>query len=108
MSDAPALEVLAPAPPYAAILVVRGEHDLATRDAVAAALDPFEGDVLVDLGECTFIDSSVIGVVLASARRLRDAGHRLELVVPTENEAISRVLEIVDIASLVTVHEHRP
>jgi anti-anti-sigma factor len=108
VSDAPPVEVLPPAPPYAAVVVLRGEHDLATRDAIAAALDPLEGDVLVDLGECTFIDSSVIGMLLASANRLRGAGHRLELVVPAGNDPIVRVLEIVDIASLVTVHERRP
>jgi anti-sigma B factor antagonist len=108
MEDPPAVEILPPAPPYVAVVLLRGEHDLATRDAIGAALEPLEGDVLVDLTECTFIDSSVIGALLACAQRLRGAGHRLELVVPSDNEAIVRVLEIVDIASLVTVHERRP
>jgi anti-sigma B factor antagonist len=92
------------------VVTLGGDHDVASRDAIADAFSVAGTgrDLLVDLSECTFIDSSVIGVLLACAQRLRGAGHRLELVVPADNEAIVRVLEIVDIASLVTVHERRP
>ncbi len=108
MADLPAVETVPADPPYVAVVLLRGEHDLATRDAIGATLDPLEGDVLVDLAACTFIDSSVIGILLASADRLRGEGHHLDLVAPAANETVRRVLEIVDIASVVTVHERRP
>src|SRR3954453_21902111 len=49
--------------PAVAIVTLRGEHDLATRAEINAALARAggEADVLVDLSDCSFIDSSVIG-----------------------------------------------
>ena len=59
-----------------------GAHDYASRGILAAALDGFEGHVVVDLTRCTFVDSSVIGQLLGKALELGKGGFRLELVVP--------------------------
>jgi anti-anti-sigma factor len=93
---------------YAAVVSLRGEHDLASQDAIAGALDPIYGNVLVDLSECAFIDSTVIGVLLSRADHLRREGHRLELVAPPENATVFRVLEIVGVGGLLTIHDRRP
>jgi anti-anti-sigma factor len=93
--------------PYAAVVKLFGEHDMATRDEVNAALAPLYGDVLLDLSECEFVDSSVIGLVLRKSQQLTRDGHRIELVVaPGSN--VERALEIIDIRQFLTIHGHVP
>ena len=93
---------------YAALVSLHGEHDLATSDDLVAALAPLSGNLLVDLSECEFIDSTVIGVVIAKSAELVRDGHRLELVVPGSNQIVSRVVEVVGLRALMTVHEQVP
>jgi anti-anti-sigma factor len=93
--------------PYAAVVKLAGEHDLATRDELSAALAPLYGDLLLDLTRCEFIDSAVIALVLRKAQQLTRDGHRIELVVaPGSN--VERALEIVDIRQFLTIHDHVP
>ena len=49
------------------IATLRGEHDLASQAALSDALArASEHDcLLVDLGACTFLDSTVIGLIVA-------------------------------------------
>jgi anti-anti-sigma factor len=96
------------APQYAAVVTLRGEHDLATSTALREALEPIFGDVLVDLSDCSFIDSTVIGSLISSAKGLKREGHALTLVVPPENANIARTLEIVRIGELIRVLQHLP
>ena len=56
-------------PSYEASIVLRGEHDLGTAEEIRASLAPLFGDVLVDLGDCDFIDSTVIGALIVSHGR---------------------------------------
>jgi anti-anti-sigma factor len=95
-------------PTYVALIELRGEHDLGTAEAIRVALAPLFGDVLVDLADCDFIDSSVIGALVLKARALEQEGYRLELVVPPSHSNIARVLEIVQIRDVITVHESVP
>jgi anti-anti-sigma factor len=74
---------------------LHGEHDLASSETLRAALAPLLGDLVVDLSDCTFMDSTVIAVLLGKCYDLRDEGRRLELVLPPENAAISRVVDVV-------------
>jgi anti-sigma B factor antagonist len=96
------------APQYAAIVSLHGEHDLATAPALRNALAPLFGDVLVDLSDCTFIDSTVIGALIGAAQELQREGHALAIVVPPENSNVARTLEIVRINELVRVHPQIP
>ena len=93
--------------PYAAVVKLSGEHDMATRDELNAALAPLYGDVLLDLSECEFVDSSVIGLVLRKSQELTRDGHRIELVVASGSN-VERALEIVDIRQFLTIHDHVP
>jgi anti-anti-sigma factor len=93
---------------YAAVVELGGEHDLATSTAILAALAPLSGDVLVDLSECVFIDSVVIGVLLDKQRELEREGYRLELVLPPERVQLARIVEVVGLRNLLTVHERLP
>jgi anti-anti-sigma factor len=98
----------ASAPGYAAILHLRGEHDLATSGAIIDALKPLVGDVLVDLSACTFIDSTVIGTLIHATRESSEQEHRLELVVPAENRLILRTLEVSGATHILTVRATTP
>jgi anti-sigma B factor antagonist len=93
---------------YAALVSLAGEHDLATSDELVAALAPLAGNVLVDLSTCEFIDSTVIGAVIAKSADLARDGHRLELVVPPANRIVTRVVDVVGLRALVTVYEQVP
>jgi anti-anti-sigma factor len=96
------------APGFAAIVRLHGEHDLATSAELRATLEPIAGDLLVDLSDCAFLDSTIIGVLLAKLRDSEREGRRLELVVPSANGPVSRISEVVGLGSLVTVHERLP
>jgi anti-anti-sigma factor len=93
---------------YTAVVSLFGEHDAATAGEVGDTLAALDGDVLVNLAECTFIDSSLIGVLLAGATNLRRDGHHLELLVPPANVTISRVLAIVRADTVLVVHPEWP
>ncbi len=95
--------------PYVAALVrLRGEHDLASAPALRDTLHPIFGDVLVDLSDCTFIDSSVIGALITASQELEREGHTLALVVPPENVNVARTLEIVRMRELLRIHPAIP
>jgi anti-anti-sigma factor len=105
---APPVEVTTDAP-GAVVVTLRGEHDLNSRPAVAAALARAceRADVLVDLSECAFIDSTIIGVLVAAFQAQAESGRRLELTVPPDAHALRRVTEIAGLATFMTIHETR-
>ena len=96
------------APQYSAIVSLHGEHDIATSSALVDSLRPLLGDVLVDLSDCSFIDSTVIGSLISAAHELDREGYTLSLVVPPENVRIARTLEIVHIGELIPIHPRVP
>jgi anti-anti-sigma factor len=58
-----------------------GDLDLAGAPAVAEAVGAVDAhDVVLDVGEVAFLDSSGVGALIAQQTRLRAAGHRLRLV----------------------------
>ncbi|MEO9174711.1 MAG: STAS domain-containing protein [Gaiellales bacterium] len=93
---------------FAAIITLHGEHDMATSLDLAHALDTVAGHVLVDLTPCTFIDSSVIGVLFEAVRDLERDGYQVELVVPPLNAPVVRTLEIVGLGQRLVVHPRCP
>ncbi len=88
---------------------LRGEHDLATRSAIddALARAGAESDVLVDLSECCFIDSTVIGALLLAFQSFGERGRRLELAIPPGAAAIQRVATVAGLTTFLTIHETR-
>ncbi len=57
--------------------------------------------VVVDLTDITFIDSTMLGVLVTTGRRLREDGGQLVVVCPDEH--IRRLFAITRIAELVSV-----
>lgn len=92
------------APDFAATLQLCGEHDISTSRDLENALKPIFGNVLVDLTECTFIDSTTITVIVVDFQLRKREGHRLELLVPPENKTIMRTIAVSGLAELMTVH----
>jgi hypothetical protein len=73
-----------------AIVVLTGEHDLATRDVVEMTLRAASAGssrLVVDLSACTFIDCSVIAVINDAAASVPVAVHA-----PEETAATVRLL----------------
>jgi anti-anti-sigma factor len=95
--------------PAVAIVTLRGEHDLSTRAEISATLARAgdEAGVLVDLSECSFIDSSVIGALVLAFQTLADQGRRFELVIPAEAAVIKRVAKVAGLTTFLTIHETR-
>ena len=68
-----------------AVTTVRGELDIGSADDLSAALDKVVADqnVVVDLSEVDFMDSSGLAVLLRDAMRRRDAGGTLQIRRPS-------------------------
>jgi anti-sigma B factor antagonist len=87
------------------VLTVRGEVDLASAPKLAAAMtelmDRGHTHVAVDLGAVEFIDSSGLGVLVGSLRRLRDDGG--DLVLRAASPPVTRILELTGLDGLLPV-----
>ena len=90
-----------------ALVSVSGELDLYVerefRDALAAADKLGAPTVIIDLSTVSFMDSTVCGILVGEAtRRRRDGGGQLVLV--SNRNRASRVLEIAGIDRVIPVH----
>jgi anti-sigma B factor antagonist len=88
----------------ATVVVVEGELDIDSADALRSALEAAETSVStilrLDASGVTFLDSTALGVILASAQRMQDRGARFELV--CTSPSIRRILDMTLISR--TVH----
>jgi hypothetical protein len=85
-----------------AIVILTGEHDLATRDLVEIALRTASvgcSRVVVDVSACTFIDCSVIGVI-------NDAATSVPVAVHAPEETASTVRLLLDLVEAQTEIVH--
>jgi len=81
------------------IVHIRGDLDMSNAAVLTEALTEAGavGDsVVADLAAVTFIDSSALSALVASARALAEAGNRLTL--GPRSEVVERVLEITGLA----------
>jgi anti-anti-sigma factor len=97
------------ASPDIAIATLRGEHDLGSQAELSDALErasqhPY---LLVDLGECAFVDSTVMGLLVVTCQRMWERDRRLELVIPRDAAAIQRVMKIAGLTSFLSIHATR-
>ena len=72
-----------------------GEFDLAAVEGARSALDTTgaDGELEIDLGQLTFIDSSGIGVLVAVCEAAEQAGRGVRIL--PGPEGVQRVFEIV-------------
>jgi anti-sigma B factor antagonist len=88
-----------------ASLSVRGELDLSTAPQLRASLfeairDGASG-LIVDLDECSFIDSTGLGVLCHAARRMRGADGRSAVAVVSGQPQVERVFRLTRVDTLV-------
>ena len=87
------------------VLVARvsGDLDLATspRFSEALAAAPAARRVVIDLTDCTFLDSSGVRALVQAVREIPEGERRVDVVA---GPAILRVLEITGVDRMVPVH----
>lgn len=91
-----------------AVLTISGEHDLSTapelRRRLEALLDEGTG-VIVDLSRATFIDSSILGVILDGKRRASEAKVGYAVLHSNGAQAVDRVLQVTGLRAKLPVHD---
>ena len=89
------------------LVSVSGELDLYVEtqfsEALASAGALAVSTVVVDLSGVSFMDSTICGILVAEAKRLRRSGKSLVLV--SNGNFASRVLEVAGIDQIVPVHK---
>ena len=88
------------------LVSVEGELDLYSAPRLQAELDallPAATDVVLDLTDVGFVDSTALGTILASGRRIRDAGGRLALVAATP--ATRKLLGVVGVDRVIPIYD---
>ncbi|MDQ4097130.1 MAG: STAS domain-containing protein [Actinomycetota bacterium] len=87
------------------VVTVRGEVDAYSAPQLRACLEEVAGSgqrrIVVDVSAMRFIDSSGVGVLVASIKRLRPDGRTLVLRRPTRQ--MTKILEITGLRDLVAV-----
>ena len=86
------------------VVRVAGEIDVYTapalREELAAQLDAGRTDLVVDLADVSFMDSTGLGVLVGALKRVRTTGGDLRLVIDQE-----KVLKVFRITALTQVFE---
>lgn len=87
-----------------------GEHDLSTVPDLQRALDEVFSHgtrILVDLSQTTFIDSTIIGTLIAAERRSQEnPDERLILAAPPGGQPAS-LFDLVQMQQILTIAESR-
>lgn len=92
------------------MLTISGEHDLSTAPELRRRLDVLldeDAATVVDLSPATFIDSSILGVILDGRRRASDAGLGFAVLHSNGADAVDRVLEVTGLRGELPVHARR-
>ncbi|MCC8478865.1 MULTISPECIES: STAS domain-containing protein [Streptomyces] len=95
-----------------AVLRISGELDLVTspvvRQSVHDAVAEGRHDVVLDLSEVFFCDSSGVGVLIASRRLMKSCGGRLRLILPArgaeDGSHVNKVLGALGVRRLFDVY----
>lgn len=95
--------------PGVSVLVVHGEADLHAapelRDRLNGAIDAGGSGIVVDLTGTTFLDSTALGVLIGTMRRLQDDNGGIQLVV--SRPEIRRIFEITLLDQVLPLQETR-
>jgi anti-sigma B factor antagonist len=92
------------------VVIMSGEHDLSTAPDLRARLhDLAEGSgVIVDLDLTTFVDSSILGVLVGGLRRARERDVPFGLVLGSDSHAaIRRIFELTGLHEVFPIFSSR-
>ena len=93
-----------------AVLTISGEHDLGTAPVLRGRLEELlEGDegIVVDLTPATFVDSTILGVILEARRRAGETRQGFGISQDGGADAVTRVLDITGLRGELPVHSDR-
>jgi anti-anti-sigma regulatory factor len=85
-----------------------GEHDYAAKETVERALEALGGHIIVDLSWCTFIDSSIIALILVKHATLARNGDYLEVIVPPTQQHLTGTFDRLGMRDLLHVRDAPP
>ena len=92
-----------------AVIALTGEVDLYTapelKQELVRVIENGAGNVVIDMTDTTFIDSTTLGVLVSGLKRLNPSGGKLTLVVTDRN--IRKIFEITGLDRVFTIHEKR-
>src|ERR1700709_2391045 len=92
--------------PQAHVVAASGELDLngapAWRETLVRLTDLGRIDLVIDMSEATFVDSTVIGVLVGRLKALRPLGGSLTVV--CQNENVLRTFEVAGIDRAFTMY----
>jgi anti-sigma B factor antagonist len=90
--------------PESWLIALRGEVDLYTAPAfkteLLSAVESGANNVIVDLSETTFFDSTALGVVLIARKRLRNGG---QICIISGDRNITRIFEITGLDQIFAI-----
>jgi anti-sigma B factor antagonist len=92
------------------VLVMFGEHDLSTAPDLRARLHDLgeKSAVIIDLDETTFVDSSILGVLVGGLRRARERDVAFGLVLGEKaHPAIRRIFELTGLHDVFPIFASR-
>jgi anti-anti-sigma factor len=96
------------------VIAVRGELDLSTASDLEGPLEDAvssgDASVLIDLGDCEFIDSTGIALIVRAWQRLdraADGDGNGRVVICSDNDQVRRVLEITGLELSIPIHSTR-
>jgi anti-sigma B factor antagonist len=91
------------------VIELGGEVDLYTapefKERLVELIESGKKQIVVDLSEATFIDSTTLGVLVGGVKRLRPAGGSLALVCTDQN--ITKIFEITGLDRVFPIHDTR-
>jgi anti-anti-sigma factor len=91
----------------AAVIALDGEHDLNNAPRLRAEVDRLLSErapVVIDLERATFIDSSILAVLLASQRSATEKGVGFAVAIPeAPDAAVRRVIDVTRLEEAVAV-----
>jgi anti-sigma B factor antagonist len=98
-----------PAGEATSVVAVRGEIDLFTapelKSALGEAIEAGTTRIVVDLSDTTFLDSTALGVLIGTVKRLRARDGRLTIVNTDQN--IAKTFEITGLDQIFTIRGSR-
>jgi anti-sigma B factor antagonist len=97
--------------PDCRVIAIAGELDLAVAGQLESALSRTAGiaEVLIDLSDCEFLDSTGLALIVNTRNAMRDEGRRLAAFAPSAQ--VARLIEVTGLAEaglvFATVEEAR-
>ena len=93
------------------IVALEGEHDLSTAPALRDALRGLAEEgaaIVIDLGPATFVDSSILAVLIDARQQADDDGRGFSVALPASADAgVRRIIEITSLGDLLILRPDR-